>query len=101
MRIFGTAILILCFSLTAHYQYDEDENGVLDQSEFTNYLTSVFAALEHTPAFQMHGVSPRAMAEATAVQCFEDADVNPDGVLSLEEFKVSTSCFSLVRIAHW
>ena len=67
---------------------DVDRNGVLDIGEFTDYLTSMFEALSHTDAFRVHGVSPRAMAEATAQQCFEDADVNHDGVVSFDEFKV-------------
>lgn len=66
---------------------DVDQNGVLDFAEFTDYLTTVFEALSHTRAFQVHDVSPRFMAVSTARQCFEDADVNHDGVVSFNEFK--------------
>ena len=55
----------------------------------------MFSALEHTANFQLHNVSPRAMAEATAKQCFEYADVNHDGVLSFDEFKVGACSVSL------
>jgi Ca2+-binding EF-hand superfamily protein len=69
------------------HKYDEDSNGLLDLHEFTNYLTSVFQALAHTPAFQEHGASPKEMAEATAEQCFDEADEDGNGSLTFDEFK--------------
>ena len=41
------------------------------------------------------GVSPDELAQVTAQQCFEDADLNLDGKLSFEEFKTVSfySCF--------
>jgi Ca2+-binding EF-hand superfamily protein len=67
--------------------YDVNGDGVLDMQEFTVYLTSVFFALQHTEAFQAHGVSPIDMAAATAAQCFAEADADGNGVLSFDEFK--------------
>ena len=68
-------------------KYDFNGDGVLDYEEFTEYLTSVFEALSHTPAFQSHGVTPAQMAEATAQQCFEEADADGNGTLTFEEFQ--------------
>lgn len=68
-------------------KYDENEDGVLDQAEFTNYLTSIFAAMAHTPEFQAEGATPEQMAVETAAQAFADADVNGDGSLTFDEFK--------------
>jgi Ca2+-binding EF-hand superfamily protein len=59
----------------------------LDYGEFTAYLTSVFEALSHTPAFQAHGATPAQMAAATAEQCFEEADDDGNGTLTFDEFK--------------
>ena len=68
-------------------KYDANGDGVLDYAEFTQYLTSVFAALSHTPAFQSHGVTPSQMAAATAQQCFDEADADGNGTLTFEEFQ--------------
>lgn len=68
-------------------KYDENGDGVLDQHEFTNYLTSIFAAMAHTPEFQAEGATPEQMAVETAAQAFADADVNGDGSLTFDEFK--------------
>ena len=76
----------LIFHLLDAMQCDVDHNGVLDISEFTDYLTNVFEELSHTDAFLVHGASPREMAEATAQLCFAEADVNHDGELSFDEF---------------
>jgi len=69
------------------HKYDEDSNGLLDLREFTKYLTSVFQALDETPAFQEHGTTPEEMAEATAEQCFDEADKDGNGSLTFDEFK--------------
>jgi hypothetical protein len=68
-------------------QYDANGDGVLDVGEFTEYLTSVFEALSTTPEFKASGVTPSQMAEATAAQCFAEADANGDGSLTFDEFK--------------
>ncbi len=78
-------------------KYDANGDGVFDLGEFTEYLTSVFEALQphHKAAFRMRALSPRDMAQATAMQCFEEADRNHDGSLSFEEFKAWYSSSSL------
>ena len=68
-------------------KYDVDSNGSLDLHEFTNYLTSVFEGMAHTPAFQAQDATPAQMAEATAEDCFREADKDGSGLLSFEEFK--------------
>jgi Ca2+-binding EF-hand superfamily protein len=67
--------------------YDTNGDGVLDMDEFTTYLTSVFQAIADTPEFQAHGASPKEVAEATAHECFAEADENGDGLLTFDEFK--------------
>jgi Ca2+-binding EF-hand superfamily protein len=69
------------------YHYDTNGDGLIDIDEFTTYLTSVFKAMAHKPEFQAHDVSPEEMAEATAKQCFDDADKNHDGTLTFDEFR--------------
>jgi len=47
----------------------------------------VFEALSHTPAFQAEDSTPAEMAQATAEQCFEEADDDGDGNLTFDEFR--------------
>ena len=71
-------------------EFDANGDGVLDLGEFTTYLVSVFTNLsrgeETAEAFASHGCTPQEMAEATAMQCFVDADTENTGVLSFDEF---------------
>jgi len=71
-------------------QFDLDGSGSLDLGEFTSYLESVFVKLQtgEVVKAQAGGASnPRAMVEATAQQCFADADADKSGALSYPEFK--------------
>jgi len=70
--------------------YDINEDGYIQPDEMVNYLSSVFKVLyETSPDIrQQMGVSPLQLAVATTKQCFETCDVNHDGKLSLDEFKV-------------
>ena len=79
-------------------KYDANGDGVFDLAEFTEYLTSVFEALQphNKAAFRMRSISPREMANETAKQCFEEADRNHDGSLSFDEFKAWYSSSTLV-----
>lgn len=69
--------------------YDTDHNGFITLGEMTKYLTSVFMVIQqnNSQIFDKHGVGPEELANITAEQCFEQADLNRDGLLSYEEFK--------------
>lgn len=74
--------------------FDVNQDGVISMDEMYNFLTSVFKVVL-TPAVisAMHSMgvdvdSPEDLASVTALECFKSADLNHDGKLSLEEFKV-------------
>lgn len=68
--------------------YDDNGDGVLELVEFTTFLTSVFESLSKTDAFlECGGVSPEQMAQATAKQCFDEADSDHNGTLTFNEFQ--------------
>jgi len=69
--------------------YDFNGDGFISLDEMQLYLKSVFRVLfEAMPtAGDSIGVSSDVLAEATAEQCFADADLNNDGRLSFDEFK--------------
>ena len=69
--------------------FDLDGDGAITFSEMVTYLTSVFKVLyeTHPGVSERMGVGPQALAEATARQCFAEADANEDGVLTLQEFQ--------------
>jgi EF-hand domain pair len=68
---------------------DENGDGVISLEEMIKYLTSVYRVIYETVpgTAEQLGVSPEELASATAQRCFEEADVNGDGSLTLEEFK--------------
>jgi hypothetical protein len=68
---------------------DENGDGVISLEEMTKYLTSVYRVIYETVpgTGEQLGVSPEELAAATAQKCFEEADANGDGSLTLEEFK--------------
>lgn len=70
--------------------YDYDNNGYIEFEEMVLYLTAVFRVLySMQPGTQERmGVPPADLATATAQQCFAEADLNHDGRLSLDEFKL-------------
>lgn len=66
-----------------------DGDGYINRSEMEAYLTAVFRVLyEAEPDTERRmGMPPGDLAIATARSCFEEADRDRDGRLSLHEFK--------------
>ncbi|KAK1934500.1 Recoverin family protein [Phytophthora citrophthora] len=69
--------------------YDINGDGYITQEEMINYMTSIFKVMYETTdsTKTKMGVSPEELAQATAEQCFKEADLNGDNKLSFEEFK--------------
>jgi len=73
--------------------FDATGDGFITQEEMVLFLTTVFqvictpAVMEAVNATGVVVDSTADMAAATAAECFEQADVNHDGKLSLDEFK--------------
>ena len=74
----------------AFAMFDYDGNGYIDLDEMTTYLGSVFKVLYATEpgTEEQMGVSSEELARVTAEQAFVEADLNQDGRISLEEFKL-------------
>merc|ERR1712025_916302 len=89
-----SGILVLCGGSrddkvkTAFDLFDRDGNGSISKGEMEQYLTSVFRILyEVSPATAGSiQVSAERLGQTTAVQCFEDIDVDQDGQITYEEF---------------
>jgi Ca2+-binding EF-hand superfamily protein len=73
---------------TAFQMFDTNGDGFIDMEEMEAYLTSVFKVIfETSPDMRDSvGVTPEEMAVAMTIQSFEDADVDGDGRLSVDEF---------------
>ena len=58
-------------------------------NEMISYMGSVFKVMYETSESKQGnlGVSPEELARVTAMQCFEEADLDKDGRLNFEEFK--------------
>jgi len=69
--------------------YDFNGDGVISLEEMTKYLASVFNVMYHAEPGTANeiGADPMELAEATARDAFEQADLDSDGRLSFEEFK--------------
>ena len=69
--------------------YDVNGDGFIDLEEMVAYLASVFKVLfEASPETQeAMQVEPDYLARVTALQAFEEADLDHDGQLSYDEFK--------------
>ena len=70
--------------------FDYNDDGYISLPEMITYLTSVFKVLYQAQpgTADSAGVSAEELAQATAVQAFEDADLNHDGRLSFSEFQI-------------
>ena len=70
---------------TAFWCFDVHEDGFVRQEEMVHYLTvtftTIFALTENETNYCIDD-----LAQMTAFQCFEEADVNHDGTISWEEF---------------
>ena len=69
--------------------FDLDHSGFITKDEMITYLTSIFTVLfETSPETRIaESTTPNELAKATTEQCFLDADLNKDGLLSFAEFK--------------
>ncbi|EGZ25194.1 hypothetical protein PHYSODRAFT_479256 [Phytophthora sojae] len=75
--------------MAAFSLFDTDGDGYITQQEMETYLASVFNVMyETTPATRRSiGIDAKALAHYTTMQAFQEADVNRNGKLSLEEFR--------------
>lgn len=64
--------------------FDVDQDGYLSKDEMEKYLISVFKVL----ATKQSIPDVRELARETMLQCFMDCDLNHDGKLSVDEFKM-------------
>ena len=73
----------------AFSQFDHNGEGVITLEEMQRYLCSVFKVMYETQPGKRDemGISAEELAAVTAEQAFEDADLNHEGRLSLEEFQ--------------
>ncbi|KDO22666.1 hypothetical protein SPRG_10981 [Saprolegnia parasitica CBS 223.65] len=67
--------------------FDFNGDGFISQDEMTRYLHSVFQVLYEVGAHTVKDVTPLELATVTAEQAFDEADLNHDGKISLDEFK--------------
>jgi Ca2+-binding EF-hand superfamily protein len=66
---------------------DVDGDGRISIDEMIAYLTGVFKLVFESSGANAVATSPEELAEATALQCFEEADTDRDGFLSFEEYR--------------
>jgi hypothetical protein len=69
--------------------FDVDNSKTLSQEELTLYFTAVFETMFRVDGRLEVGCGMTAaeLAVTTAGECFREADVDHDGVVTLEEFK--------------
>jgi len=93
----GSAMSLLCTGtrdervLAAWRLYDQNGQGFITVDEMITYMTSVFVLLfQSSPSVRqsMGGVEASELAELTARQCFEEADVAKTGRLTFDQFRM-------------
>ena len=89
-----SGILVLCGGSrenkvkTAFDLFDRDGKGSINLGDMEDYLTSVFRILyEVSPStVAAIDVSAEELGKTTALQCFQDIDINHDGQVTYNEF---------------
>ncbi len=82
-------ILLNACALSRCFRADYNGDGYVSREEMISYLNSVFTVMLSLDASMEEATdqSSLELAVAATEQCFADADVNRDGLLSLNEFK--------------
>ncbi|CAH0480583.1 unnamed protein product [Peronospora belbahrii] len=91
----SSGLLVMCGGsnedkvLAGFSQFDADSDGYITEQEMEAFLTSVFNVMYETSTVSTRsiGIDAKSLAHFTTKQAFEEADVNCDGKLSLEEFR--------------
>ncbi|DAZ96202.1 TPA: hypothetical protein N0F65_012392 [Lagenidium giganteum] len=75
--------------MAAFSLFDTDGDGYITEEEMTTYLASVFSVMFETNPQTKKAIplDAKTLAWYTTKQAFEEADLNNDGLLSLEEFR--------------
>ena len=70
--------------------FDSKGDGFISKEEMVTYLTSVFTVLHKfsSETRQSSQLDAEVLAKATTEECFKNADLNRDGKLSFDEFKL-------------
>lgn len=91
----ATGLMLLCSGtrddklVAAFDLFDRNGDGTISLAEMRSYLRSVFTVLfEASPRTRSSvGASPADLADVTARDIFNFADLNADGVLTMKEFE--------------
>lgn len=89
----STGLSVLCGGsqeekvVAAFSLFDANGDGFITEREMATYLTSVFHVMYEANAAARPPVSAAELAHYTTRQAFAEADLNHDGLLSLEEFR--------------
>ncbi|CAI5740369.1 unnamed protein product [Peronospora farinosa] len=92
----GAGLSILCGGSRADRAkamftlYDDNHDGCISPEEMTSYLSSVFKVMftASPDLLSKTGMMPEQLATITTRECFRGFDVNRDGQLSVDEFRV-------------